>query len=662
MAKKGNSFFTIGLLIVTNFLAYGLFSRSLGFYLDDWGYLTAFRLNGYEGDGLYWFLMRDNRPASGFFFNFQFETLGLQPFHWHLYVLVLRILVAVMFWAILKILLEKQDPIAFAAAVLFSVYPTFKQTPTVITYSVHWVSLFLLLFSIWLSLWIFKNKRYRLPGTLLALLCALVSHMLVEYFIPLEFARGLALIVLAWRSADKPVKKITRTAWAWAPYILLMTGFLYWRLRLMPTLGNDRNYPHFSSWLKEPLPYFLKLLRYYSEDLYKILAVDVFNAVNKFLSTPPDSHPWMVIFFIIFVIAIAAYRFSQGKNTTHVPFKITALLLGFGLLAIGLGVSPGYAIGRHYAEADFLYNDRFALAATLGAAMVWAAALQLIPWRGLQAFLLGLLLACFTVFHLTNAQVYQNSTSRLKIYLWQLSWRAPNLQRGTAIFGNGEFVSKMGEWPLSMAFTNLYTSNHQDNLQLGYWFFDWDDGLPQDIDKMELYRAQKVLSFISSGRRNIGVMPPSPGKGRCLWVLSPADVNYPAITGVDRQLAAVSNLAQIQPQPNAAPPRVIFGAEPPHTWCYYYQKAALAAQFEEWDKVNQLWSTATEQGYSPKNAVEMSPFIRALYKTNQPQKAEGLLLQAYKVDPKSATYLCELVESLVPDNNSPDWRQTIPCP
>ena len=660
MAKKGNSFLEIGLLILTNFLAYGLFSRSLGFYLDDWGYLTAFRLNGYEGDGLYWFLLRDNRPASGFFFNFQFETLGLQPFHWHLYVLGLRILVAVMFWAILKILLEKQDHIAFAAAVLFSVYPTFKQTPTVITYSVHWASLFLLLSSIWLSLWIFKNKRYRLPGSLLALLCALVSHMLVEYFIPLEFARGLALIVLAWRSADKPVKKTTRAAWAWAPYILLMAGFLYWRLRLMPTLGNDRNYPHFSSWLKEPLPFFLKLLRYYSEDLYKILVVDVFNVVKKFFSTPPGRHPWMVVFFIIFLIVVAAYRFSQGKLTTPVPLKITALLMGFGLLAIGLGVSPGYAIGRHYAEADFLYNDRFALAATLGAAVVWAATLQLIPWRRLQAFLLGLMLACFTVFHITNAQVYQNSTSRLKDYLWQLNWRAPNLQRGTAIFSNGEFVSKMGEWPLSMAFTNLYTSTHQDNLQLGYWFFDWDDGLPPDIDKMELYRAQKVLSFISSGRHNIGVMPPSAGKGRCLWVLSPTDVHYPAITGVDQQLAAVSNLAQIQPHPAAVTPRAIFGDEPPHTWCYYYQKADLAAQFEQWDQVNTLWQQAAGQGFAPHNAKEMLPFIQALAHTGQQEKAAALLAEAARLEPQAAPYLCSAASRLL--TSTSDWKQAFPCP
>jgi len=35
-------------------------------------------------------------------------------------------------------------------------------------------------------------------------------------------------------------------------------------------------------------------------------------------------------------------------------------------------------------------------------------------------------------------------------------------------------------------------------------------------------------------------------------------------------------------------PEDIFGKEPPHTWCYYYEKAELARQAGDWEQVAKL--------------------------------------------------------------------------
>ena len=55
----------------------------------------------------------------------------------------------------------------------------------------------------------------------------------------------------------------------------------------------------------------------------------------------------------------------------------------------------------------------------------------------------------------------------------------------------------------------------------------------------------------------------------------------------------------------------IFGAEPPHTWCYYFEKADLARQLQDWQSVLQLEKQAREHGFTPKFGPEYVPFIEA---------------------------------------------------
>lgn len=661
MNTKKNSYLTIGLLILINFLAYGLYIRSLGFYLDDWAFITPYRLNGFEGDGLYWFLLHENRPNTGDFYNLLFQWLRYSALNWQILILSLRILCSLAFYLLLKECFSKQSQIPLYTALFFSVYPTFKQTPTAIAYSLHWASLLILLISFIITALTIKKRIPTIPGHILALAFAIGSYMLIEYFVLLEFARLFLIALFIKRDINKTIKWVINSFLKWLPYIFALLGYLFWRFQLMPVVDvDDRNRPNFYKWIKEPVENVLEVISFYLSDLYKVLLLDIKNTFSKLLSTPVYKNPWVLILILLTLAIFLTLKTISSRSKEPVNYNLIALLGLIGLFCMGLGFLPGYAIGRHYGEANYLYNDRFALAATLGAALVWTSIIYLVPKQNIRFVLLAILLSSSTIFHMQNSIVYKSVTTKLNQYFWQLSWRAPALERGTAIFADGEFVSKMGDWPLSMAINNLYLSSHQDNLQLGYWFFDWDDGVPSDILESELYQAHKVISFWGLGKNNIGVYPPT--SNSCLWILTPQENSYDGISKVGRHLAEISTINRISMEPAVSPPSAIFGAEPPHTWCYYYQKAALAAQFEEWDKVNQLWSAAAEQGYSPKNAVEMSPFIRALYKTNQPQKAEGLLLQAYKVDPKSATYLCELVESLVPDNNSPDWRQTIPCP
>jgi hypothetical protein len=55
----------------------------------------------------------------------------------------------------------------------------------------------------------------------------------------------------------------------------------------------------------------------------------------------------------------------------------------------------------------------------------------------------------------------------------------------------------------------------------------------------------------------------------------------------------------------------VFGTEPPHDWCYYYEKADLARQKGAWDEVLQLGEKAFVQGLAPIDGIEWIPFLQA---------------------------------------------------
>ena len=54
-----------------------------------------------------------------------------------------------------------------------------------------------------------------------------------------------------------------------------------------------------------------------------------------------------------------------------------------------------------------------------------------------------------------------------------------------------------------------------------------------------------------------------------------------------------------------------FLSEPGHTWCYYYAKAELAYQKEDWNQVITLINEATSLNYYPEDPFEWLAYIEA---------------------------------------------------
>jgi len=76
-------------------------------------------------------------------------------------------------------------------------------------------------------------------------------------------------------------------------------------------------------------------------------------------------------------------------------------------------------------------------------------------------------------------------------------------------------------------------------------------------------------------------------------------------------LPYASTLAILAGSAERSLPPEIFGLEPAHGWCYFYEKADLARQTGEWQQVISLYQEAYAQGLAPKNSAERLPLVEA---------------------------------------------------
>jgi hypothetical protein len=146
-----------------------------------------------------------------------------------------------------------------------------------------------------------------------------------------------------------------------------------------------------------------------------------------------------------------------------------------------------------------------------------------------------------------------------------------------------------------------------------------------------------------------------PTKDSCVHVIDGKQPEYSRYDSASlRVLGPYSGLEHILVnEPATTPPLLVFGSEPEHGWCYYYQAASLARQQGDWDEVARLGDEAQRQGFKPTDLIEWMPFIQAYVELGDDVSLMGLA-EMITTDSYVAAQTCQSV------NN---WRQagsTIP--
>ena len=151
----------------------------------------------------------------------------------------------------------------------------------------------------------------------------------------------------------------------------------------------------------------------------------------------------------------------------------------------------------------------------------------------------------------------------------------------------------------------------------------------------------RTVSFQGSTSQAIVIYMPKNG---CLRVLDPArgdQVTYNQLPKLLVEAIPFSDPSRIVVNSSEVP-RLPFLKEPSHTWCYYYDKAELARQINDWETVIRLIDEATSRGYQPEDALEWLTYIEAQAMTGNIDVAQKVSAEALARDNGVRRGLCQL--------------------
>jgi hypothetical protein len=129
----------------------------------------------------------------------------------------------------------------------------------------------------------------------------------------------------------------------------------------------------------------------------------------------------------------------------------------------------------------------------------------------------------------------------------------------------------------------------------------------------------------------------------CLAVLDAGVDPANALLTTDmRAAAALSAPKAILSQPSHSPPAAIFGSEPAHTWCYYFEQADLARQLGNWNSVAALGDIAFALKDYPNGPLERLPFIEGYAHVGRWADALKQARDTARISPVTHPPLCAL--------------------
>lgn len=645
----------LGLLILL-FLAFGLMIPWLGFYWDDWPVILTGRLLGVEG---YTAFYQYDRPVSAWTYILTFPLLGSSPVRWHLFTLLLRWLTSLAMWWTLVLLWPNRKRELTWAAFLFAVYPVFIQQPISVAYSQHWTCYLLFFLSLGLMV-----KAHRGAGGLkywllaaLAVACSLLHLLTMEYYAGLELVRPLVLWILLGEQELSMRRRIVAVVRGWLPYLLGLIAFVVWRFFFLQFPGEDSNPPVLlQSMLTDPVGGGLRLVQIAAQDVAYLL-VNVWANILSNTSIVLNDRFVLLSWAVGFAAAAAVFLFFRPRSGLDPAGRgrwvRQALLLGAS--AVILGMLPVWVTDRQIIVG--MYSNRFGLAAMFGASLLFAAFIEGWISRPAQRTVIYCILIALAVsMHLRVANDYRWSWELQKRFAWQLSWRAPAIAPGTAIFSDGEVFTYVGLYSTAAIVNLTYPPTGQGE-NLPYWFYslgrEFLHSLPEMQAGIPLKTEFRNYTFTGHTREGITIHY-NPRWSTCLQVLPREEASNPNMPEITRDTLTITDLSRILPEDtsSAYPPSDIFGPEPEHGWCYFNQKMGLAAQAGDWEQVAAVAEQAREQGNTPESdgidvPSEWFPLIQAYGYTGRWQEAQQVSLEILNRDPPINKHMCQIWNGLV---------------
>jgi hypothetical protein len=628
-------FYPMALLLMA-FVTYGYVLTSLGYYWSDWEVVFFTKLAPSYQFGYY----AEDRPFP-WAYQLIYFLVGSNPMGWQAVTLLLRATGTLFFvYALIQFWPEYRRQFYWLGALL-TVYPGFVQQLQSAAFSRHIMTLFLFTLSLYLMALAIRRPALARLFFPLSWITTFLHLFTIEYFSGIELIRPVLIWVLVANGDRTDSRMLRKVALYSLPY-LLATGFFFWlRFAYFPdAFQTFARFDNISSTLGEFQVSFIgALLKFFNIGVLDLLYSTLQVWLNSITGFGDFTFQRRIAWFAFGLGALVAFAFSffyntNEEETSNRSSSISVIFIGL-LLFVASGL-PVWAIGKEVSTGG--WNERFALAPMFGATLTIVGLVLLIVRSTEQKWVFGFLLTFSVATQIWIVNEYRRDWMTQQDYYWQLYWRGPALQSDTAVL-SFEYPSRMithymdATWAVNV----LYHFQIQDGT-IPYMFINPENEYYFQPDVVVKQRARNLV-FNGNTSDSVAILHQTDVS--CLRVLDPVYLHDPLLHEGHDRLIPLSNPSRIVPDPAPVPPDTdIFGAEPAHTWCYFFQKADLARQTENWNEVLDLYDQAQQLGFAPGYGAEYIPFIEAYARTGDWQKAYDLTVAADALTSQHKRMLC----------------------
>jgi hypothetical protein len=650
-------------LLVVCLISFGLLIPWLGFYWDDWPTIWYLHLLGPAG-------FRDvfsvDRPLLGWLFMATTSIFGESTIGWQFFGLLTRWITSLALWWTLRLLWPKRTLQVTWIALLFAVYPGFKQQYISVTYSNTWIIYTTYFLSVGLMIWAVRSPRWQWLLMGASWLLTAYTMFSDEYFFGLEFLRpALLWLALSDRIAERR-RRLERVALRWVPYLMIMGFFLYWRIFLHVSPRGQIQI--FDQLRQSPFAALLMLVERVIRDVF-VSGIAAWGQVFDFKQmTNYGSGPTLLYLAILLVsiplaiFYLAVYRGKEQADPDLITERPWALQsMGLGIYALLIAGIPFWVTNL---PIDLRFPwDRFTLVMMLGTSLFWVGIAELLLRSHLQkAILLGLVIGLASGVHFQQANLFRREWNNQKAFFWQLVWRAPELKPGTTILSAQLPFTYYSDNSLTAPLNWIYAPDNSSR-QMPYLFYNVESRLGSgliDFQKgLPIYEPYRATSFTGTTSQVLAIYSEPPG---CVKVVDPdTDAKLPQKPLYFSEILPLSdmNVIEAKADPPAKPPVNIFGPEPEHDWCFFYEKADLARQQGNWSEIvalgNQVFPR-NDRLYEV-NAPELIPFIEGYAHAGKWDRAQQLTREAKNLTFRMQRMLCDTWNRIKTDTPSSTEQQ-----
>jgi hypothetical protein len=618
LLQKRRAWIEASVLILIAALGYLLNVSHFTFHRDDWYYI-------YDGIVLgpraFLAMFEHLRPLRGPLFAGLFALIGPNPLPYHLLLFIWRVAGGFgMFW-LLRLLWPNQRTGAFWAAVLFTVYPGFLWWVGGFEYQPMVLSLGFQVFSIafMLKAILAEKRAHKIGWTAASILFSWIYLGLVEYAIGMELFRVLCAYILVSRGDSRvTLKRLWHSIRVSIPALLGPLVFLGWRLFFFENWRKAADVGAQVSRLSDA-PQTLLVWAYRLVDgavkvIFMAWTVPLHDRLN-FDSLGALAVALTLAAGLAALVFFSDRFFARASESVRVEeetrWRWESLVIG--LLGVLGGLVPIVVANRFVSFERF---SHYTLPASAAAVVFLLGMWSSLSDRSVRAVVIAALVVSGGLTHYLQS-VHVADEARVVSEFWQqVAWRAPDIRPGTALVVDYAGVTYSESSDLVWGPANIiYYPHVSDTIPIHVPISAprRESGLIKDAavggSQTQNYIIINAIRYDYSQLLVIS----QPTSASCIHVM---DRRWPAFHAYEDPtilaLAEVSKVDAIQSaESRPVPPANLFGPEPEHGWCYFYEQADLARQMGNWAEVTRLGAEAAQKGFAPSDPIEWIPFLQA---------------------------------------------------